>query len=32
MRTDFDLPLLRVNTDDGYDPGLDDIVDFVTRP
>lgn len=31
MRTDFDLPLLRVNTDDGYDPGLDTIIDFVTR-
>ncbi|HEV7763012.1 MAG TPA: AAA family ATPase [Acidimicrobiales bacterium] len=31
MRTEFDLPMLRVNTDDGYDPGLDHIVDFVTR-
>jgi hypothetical protein len=29
-RTDFDLPLLRVNTDAGYDPGLESIVDFVT--
>lgn len=30
MRTDFDLPTLRVNTDDGYDPGLDSIIAFVT--
>jgi predicted kinase len=30
MRTDFDLPLLRVNTDDGYDPGLESIIDYVT--
>jgi predicted kinase len=29
MRTDFDLPILRVNTDDGYEPGLDGIIDFV---
>jgi predicted kinase len=30
MRVDFGLPTLRVNTDDGYEPGLDDIVEFVT--
>jgi predicted kinase len=30
MRVDFGLPTLRVNTDDGYEPGLDGIVDFVT--
>jgi predicted kinase len=30
MRSDFGLPTLRVNTDDGYEPGLDRIVDFVT--
>ena len=29
MRVDFGLPTLRVNTDDGYEPGLDAIVDFV---
>ena len=29
MRTDFGLPTLSVNTDDGYEPGLDAIVDFV---
>ena len=29
MQTDFDLPLLRVATDDGYDPRLDEIVDWV---
>jgi predicted kinase len=29
MRTDFELPLLRVTTDDGYDPGLEHIIDFV---
>ena len=29
MRTTFDLPNLEVNTDGGYDPGIDDIVDFV---
>jgi predicted kinase len=27
--TDFDLPLLRVRTDDGYDPPLDKIVDWI---
>jgi hypothetical protein len=26
---DFGLPTLRVNTDDGSEPGLDAIVDFV---
>lgn len=31
MRTDFDLPLLRVGTDDGYEPPLDEIVAFATR-
>jgi len=30
MRTDFDLPILRVNTDDGYEPALDEIIDFVS--
>jgi predicted kinase len=29
MRVDFRLPTLMVNTDDGYEPGLDAIVDFV---
>ena len=29
MQTDFDLPLLRVATDDGYDPPLEAIVDWV---
>jgi len=29
MRTDFDLPIMRVNTDDGYDPEMDRIVEFV---
>jgi predicted kinase len=29
MVTDFDLPLLPVRTDDGYDPRLDDIVEWV---
>ena len=29
MQVDFGLPTLRVNTDDGYEPGLDAIVDFV---
>jgi predicted kinase len=28
MRRDFDLPVLRVQTDDGYDPELDEIVAF----
>ena len=29
MQTDFDLPVLKVNTDDGYEPGLDLVTDFV---
>jgi hypothetical protein len=29
MQTDFDLPVLKVNTDDGYEPGLDLVIDFV---
>jgi hypothetical protein len=29
MRMDFELPTLRVNTDNGYEPGLDAIIDFV---
>jgi hypothetical protein len=29
MRVDFDLPLLTVRTDDGFDPPLADIVDWV---
>ena len=29
MRTDFDVPMLQVNTDQGYQPGLDEISDFV---
>ncbi|HUQ40306.1 MAG TPA: hypothetical protein VM030_09135 [Acidimicrobiales bacterium] len=29
MRTEFDLPLLRVATDDGYAPCMPDIVDWV---
>jgi AAA domain len=32
MRTDFGIPTLRVNTDDGYQPGLDAILDFVVAP
>jgi hypothetical protein len=33
MRVDFGVPTLRVRTDDGYEPGLDAIVDFaITRP
>jgi predicted kinase len=32
MRTDFGpLPTLTVRTDDGYDPALDAVVEFVTR-
>jgi len=31
MRTVFDFPVLEVDTNDGYDPPLDDIVDFVAR-
>lgn len=30
MRTRFDLPVLQVTTDDGYDPGLDRIIEFAT--
>ena len=30
LRTEFDLPLLRVRTDDGYDPGLARIIEFAT--
>lgn len=30
MQTDFDLPMLRVNTDDGYEPSLERIVGFIT--
>ncbi len=29
MRTEFDLPTLRVNTDDGYDPEFPSIVEWV---
>lgn len=29
MRTDFDLPTLRVNTDDGYDPTIPSIVEWI---
>jgi hypothetical protein len=29
MQTDFDLPVLKVNTDDGCEPGLDLVIDFV---
>jgi len=29
MRTEFGLPLLRENTDDGWDPAQDQIIDFV---
>lgn len=29
MRTDFDIPMLQVATDHGYQPGLDQIIDFV---
>jgi adenylylsulfate kinase-like enzyme len=29
MRTDFDLPLLQVTTDDGYAPNLEAIVDWI---
>ena len=29
MQRDFDLPLLLVTTDDGYDPPLEEIVDWV---
>jgi predicted kinase len=29
MQTDFDLPLLRVVTDDGYEPALTEVVDWI---
>jgi hypothetical protein len=29
MQTEFDLPLLRVRTDDGYDPSVDEILTWV---
>ena len=29
MQSSFDLPMLTVATDDGYDPSLPDIVDWV---
>ncbi len=29
MRTDFDVPMLQVATDQEYQPGLDQIIDFV---
>ena len=29
MRTEFDVPMLQVATDHGYQPGLDEIIDFV---
>ncbi len=29
MRTDFDVPTLTVRTDDGYDPTIEAVVDFV---
>jgi hypothetical protein len=32
MRTEFDVPVLSVRTDDGYEPRLDAVLDFVTRP
>ncbi len=30
MQTDFELPVLNVNTDAGYEPGLDVVIDFLT--
>jgi predicted kinase len=30
MQTDFDLPILRVNTGDGYEPSLERVVAFIT--
>lgn len=30
MQTDFNLPVLPVNTDDGYEPALERIIDFIT--
>jgi hypothetical protein len=32
MRTTFDFPVLAVGTNDGYDPPLDRIVEFVVNP
>lgn len=32
MRTAFPLPVLRVDTTDSYDPGIDAIVAFATMP
>ena len=31
MRTDFDVPMLQVATDQEYQPGLDQIIDFVVN-
>jgi len=31
MRTSFDFPVLVVGTDDGYDPSLPEIVEFIAR-
>jgi predicted kinase len=31
MQSEFELPLLRVATDDGYDPSLDEIVDWIVE-
>lgn len=31
MQTDFDLPTLSVNTDDGYTPSLEHIIGFITN-
>jgi hypothetical protein len=31
MQTDFELPVLTVNTDGGYAPGLDVIIDFLVE-
>lgn len=30
MQSDFDLPALNVNTDDGYTPSLEQIIGFIT--
>ncbi len=32
MRTTFDFPVLEVDTNDGYDPALGEIVEFVVNP
>ena len=29
MQTEFDVPVLRVNTDDDYEPALDPIIDWI---